>query len=57
MKSVETVLETYGGPEDKWVDTFGVRRDIAAADAVQSAITYDGSCTDGSCTLSVRVGK
>ena len=52
MESVETVLDTNGGPEDKWVDTFGVRRDIAAADAVQTAITYDGSCT-----LRVRVGK
>ena len=25
MESVEIVLDTYGGPEDKWVDTFGVK--------------------------------
>ncbi|KAJ1482507.1 hypothetical protein T484DRAFT_2659135 [Baffinella frigidus] len=43
MESVETVLETYGGPEDKWVDTFGVPRDVAEANSVESAITYDGS--------------
>ncbi|KAJ1484672.1 hypothetical protein T484DRAFT_2494765 [Baffinella frigidus] len=27
MQSVETVLETYGGPEEEWIDTFGVPRD------------------------------
>ncbi|KAJ1484654.1 hypothetical protein T484DRAFT_1796325 [Baffinella frigidus] len=29
MQSVETVLETYGGPEEEWIDTFGVPRDAA----------------------------
>jgi len=24
MESVETVLETYGGPEEDWKDTYGV---------------------------------
>ena len=40
---METVLETYGGPEDKWVNTFGAPREVAAANSVSSGITYDGS--------------
>jgi len=28
MESVETVLETYGGPEEDWKDTYGVPRTL-----------------------------
>jgi hypothetical protein len=28
MESVETVLETYGGPEEDWKDTYGVSRTL-----------------------------